>query len=103
MSPGLSPASAIALSAASACSMICDMPRRTPSSVVSAAPTTATDLGFISGPRRPEERQSDVVALLREADLERHVEHQRLRRLRHLDEVGHHARPLLELDDGDGV
>ena len=37
-----SPASAIAFSAASACNWSCDMFGITPSSVVSAAPTTAT-------------------------------------------------------------
>jgi hypothetical protein len=37
----LSPASAIALSAASACNWICDMSGMTPSFVVSAAPTMA--------------------------------------------------------------
>ena len=42
MSDSFSPASAMALSAASACNWICDMLGMTPSSVVSAAPTTAT-------------------------------------------------------------
>jgi hypothetical protein len=41
MSPGLSPASAIALSAASACNWICEVSRMTPSRVVSAVPTMA--------------------------------------------------------------
>jgi hypothetical protein len=45
MSAGLSPASAIALSAASAWSWICDMSGMTPSRVVSAAPTMAIDFG----------------------------------------------------------
>src|SRR5690606_15294010 len=40
---------------------------------------------------------------LRESDLERHVELQRLRRLRTVDDVGHHARAFLELDHGDRI
>src|SRR3954462_10652605 len=47
MSFGPRPASRIALSAASACSPICDRFGMRPSSVVSAAPTIATDFGFI--------------------------------------------------------
>ena len=105
MSEGLRPASAIALSAASACSSICDMSGMTPSSVVSAAPTMAMDFGFIVHQllRRTEQRQRDLVVELLERDLERHVELQRLGRLRAVDDVGHHARPLVELDHGDRV
>ena len=47
MSFGPRPASFIALSAASACSPICDRFGMRPSSVVSAAPTMAIDFGFI--------------------------------------------------------
>src|ERR1700751_3771595 len=104
MSAGLSPASAIALSAASACNWICDMSGMTPSRVVSAAPTMAIDFGFIgSTPRRAEEREGDLVVELLEGDLDRHVELQGLRGLRAIDDVGHHARPFVELDDGDRI
>ena len=48
MSAGLCPASAIALSAASACNWICDMSGMTPSRVVSAAPTMAIDFSFLA-------------------------------------------------------
>src|SRR5215469_16495820 len=100
MSAGLSPASAKALSAASACSWICDMSGMTPSLVVSAAPTMAIDFGFIGSPlRRTEEGEGDLVVELLEGDLDRHVELQCLWGLRALGDVGHHARPLLELDD----
>src|SRR5215469_6499481 len=98
MSAGLSPASAIALSAPSACNWICDMSGMTPSLVVSAAPTMAIDFGFIgSPPRRAEQRQGDLVVEVLEGDLQGHVELQRLGGLRTIDDVRHHARPLLEL------
>src|SRR5262249_51985662 len=104
MSESFSPQSAIALSAASACSWICDMSGMTPSFVVSAAPTTATELcGIGLAFRRAEERKGDVVVLLREHDLEWHVELQCFRGLRALDDVGHHARAFHQLRDGDGV
>src|SRR5215471_10409418 len=104
ISAGLRPASANALSAASACSWICDMSGMTPSLVVSAAPTMAIDFGFIgSPPRRAEEGKGDFVVELLEGDLDRHVELQRLGGLRAIDDVRHHARPLLELDDGDRI
>src|SRR6266513_5341955 len=48
MSADLSPASAIALSAASACNWICDMSGMTPSRVVSAAPTMAIVFGVMA-------------------------------------------------------
>src|SRR5271168_1054153 len=102
MSEDLSPASAIAFSAASACSWICDMSGMTPSLVVSAAPTMAIDFGCIaSPPGRAEQGQSDLVVELFERNLDRHVELQRLGRLRALGDVGHHPRPLIELDDCD--
>src|SRR5579862_472457 len=102
MSESLSPQSLSALSAASAWSPICERPGMRPISVVSAAPTMAIDFGFIGSPlRRAEERQRDLVVELFEGDFERHVELQRLRRLRALDDVAHHARPLVEFDDGD--
>src|SRR5436190_14814606 len=47
MSDGFRPPSAMACSAASACRPITDMSGMTPIWVVSAAPTTATDFGFI--------------------------------------------------------
>src|SRR5215467_7145365 len=104
ISAGLSPASAIALSAASACNWICDMSGMTPSRVVSAAPTMAIDLGFIgSPPRRAEEGQRDLVIELLEGDLDRHVELKRLGGLRAIGDVGHHARAFVELDDGDRI
>src|SRR6516225_6323341 len=127
MSAGLRPASAIALSAASACNWICDMSGMTPSWVVSAAPTMAMDFGFIGSPplarcqrgqharrclaqicldrrivrrqQRAEEREGDLVIELLEGNLDRHVELQCLGGLWAFDDVGHHARPLVELDD----
>ena len=73
--------------------------------MVSAAPTMAIDFGFIavylSG--RAEQREGDLVVHLLEGDFERHVELQRLGGLRAIDDVGHHARPLVELDDGDRI
>src|ERR1043165_9894880 len=104
MSLMVSPASAIAFSAASACSWICDMSGMTPSFVVSAAPTTATVLcGIGSAFRRTEEGQGDRIVLLREYHFERHVELQCFRRLRTFDDVGHHARAFGELHHGDRV
>jgi hypothetical protein len=64
MSAGLSPASAIALRAASACNWICAMSGMTPSRVVSAAPTMAIDFGFIAvGPRLEGSTQAVLVQL----------------------------------------
>src|ERR1035437_4616144 len=103
MSVGLSPASASMLSAASACSWICERFAMTPRSVVSAAPTTATDFCFMLLPSGLEERQRDGVGLLLEHHLERHVELQRLGRLRAAHDVGHHARPFVELDHCDRI
>src|SRR5688572_20502089 len=104
---GPSPQSFMALRAASAWSWICDRPGMTPRSVVSAAPTTATDFCFMGSPRsgagRLEQRQRDVVVLLLEGRDERHVENQGIRRLRAADDVGHHARAFVELDNGDRV
>src|SRR5437764_8613306 len=103
MSFGVRPASCIALSAASACRPICDNSGMRPSSVVSAAPTMAIDFGFISRLtfRRAEQGQGDLVVDLFPSDLDRHVEDQRLRRLWAICDVGHHPRPLIELNDGD--
>src|SRR5580658_6935206 len=95
MSFGFNPHSAMAFSAASACNWICERPGMTPSSVVSAAPTTVTVFCRIGSILRwPEQRQRDVVVLLFEHDFQRHVELQGFRRLRTLDDISHHARPL---------
>src|SRR5271166_4701436 len=104
MSFGFSPQSAIALSAASACNWICDMSGMTPSFVVSAAPTTATVLcGIGSAFRRTEQGQRDGVVLFLEHHFKRHVELQRLGRLRAFGDVGHHARAFRELHHGDRI
>src|SRR4029077_10518332 len=96
MSDSFSPASAIAFSAASACSWICDTFGMIPSSVVSAAPTTATWFLRMMLPfRRTEQGKGDLVVELLEFDLDPHVELERLRRLRAIDDVGHHARALV--------
>src|SRR5262245_20382921 len=104
MSDSFKPASAIAFSAASACSWICDMLGMTPSSVVSAAPTTATAFLRMCLPlRRTEQGKGDLVVELFERDLELHVEFERLRRLRAIDDVAHHARSLVQFDHRDCV
>src|SRR5215813_8250680 len=104
MSDNLNPASAIAFSAASACSWICDTLGMTPSSVVSAAPTTATwFLRIVLSLRRTEQGKGDLVVELLELDLDLHVELERFRRLRAVDDIGHHSRALVEFDDGDRV
>src|ERR1700740_59005 len=104
MSESVSPASLMAFSAASACSWICDMFGMTPSSVVSAAPTTATWFLRMALPLcRTEQRKGDLVVELFEFDLDVHIQHERLRRLWAVDDVGHHPRAFVELDDGNGV
>src|ERR1700735_211199 len=104
MSFGFRPQSAIAFSAASACNWICDMSGMTPSFVVSAAPTTATVLcGIASAFRRTEEGERDRVGLFGEHHFERHVELQRLGRLRAFDNVRHHARTFRKLHHGDRI
>src|ERR1700728_2820148 len=104
MSDSFKPASAMALSAASACNWICDMFGITPSSVVSAAPTIATAfLRMILALRRAELGKGDLVVEFLERDFELHVEFERLRRLRIIDDVAHHARTFVEFDDGDGI
>src|ERR1700755_2006155 len=98
MSDSFRPASAMALSAASACSWICDTLGMTPSSVVSAAPTTATWFLRMRSPlRRTEQRKGDGVVELFEFHLQRHVEFERFRRLRTIDDIRHHARTFVEL------
>src|SRR5438477_9182452 len=100
MSLGPMPQSCIALSAASAWRPICDKPGMRPISVVSAAPTMAIDFGFMASTfRRAEEGKADLVVDLLEGHFERHVEDERLGGLRTLDDVGHQARALVELDD----
>src|SRR4029078_3856734 len=104
MSDSFSPASAMALSAASACSWICDTFGMIPSSVVSAAPTPAT--GFLRmtlALRRTEQRKGDLVVEFFKGAFELHVEFERLRRLVAIDDVAHHARTFVEFDDGDRV
>src|ERR1700710_3111517 len=104
MSDSFRPASAMALSAASACNWICDMFGMTPSSVVSAAPTTATAfLRMMLTLRRAELGEGDLVVEFLERDFELHVEFERLRCLRTIDDVAHQARAFVEFDDGDGV
>src|SRR5258705_13139957 len=104
MSDNFSPASAIAFSAASACSWICDMFGMTPSSVVSAAPTMATWFLRISlALRRTEQGKGDLVVKLFERDFQPHVEFERFRRLRTIDDVAHHARAFVQFDHGNGV
>src|SRR5438445_4945543 len=101
MSDSFKPASAMAFSAASACNWICDMLGITPSSVVSAAPTTATWFRRMTLPlRRTEQRKGDGVIELFERDFEFHVEFERLRRLRAIDDVAHHPRTFVEFDHG---
>src|SRR6185295_12011634 len=76
----------------------------TPSSVVSAAPTTATAfLRMMLALRRTEQRKGDLVVELLERDFELHIELQRLRRLRTIDDVAHHARTLVEFYHRDRV
>src|ERR1700709_1266842 len=99
ISDSFRPASAIALSAASACNWICDTSGMTPSSVVSAAPTTATwFLRMTLTLRRTEQGKRDGVVELFEFHLQLHVEFERFRRLRAIDDVGHHARAFVEFD-----
>src|SRR6516165_2890127 len=104
MSESFSPAFAIAFSAASACNWICDMFGITPSSVVSAAPTMATwFLRMISPLGRTEQGKGDLVVKLFELDLDPHVEFERFRSLRAVDDIGHHPRTFIELHHGDGI
>src|SRR5690606_15182640 len=101
---GLRPASFIALSAASAWSISCDVFRILPISVVSAAPTTATVFCFIVLPLcRTEFWQADFLACLFEGDFEGHVEGERFRCLRAIDDVCHHARTFFQRDDRNGM
>src|SRR3954471_6145143 len=94
----------MAFNAASACNWICDTFGITPSSVVSAAPTTATwFLRMMLALRRTEQRKGDLVVEFFKGDFELHVEFERLGRLRAIDDVAHHARALVEFDDGDGI
>src|SRR5258705_8438544 len=104
MSDSFNPASAMALSGASACSWICDMFGMTPSSVVSAAPTIATwFLRICLALRRTEQGKGDLVVELFERDFQLHVEFERLRRLRTIDNVAHHARTFVQFHHRDSV
>src|SRR6266404_1583362 len=75
----------------------------TPSCVVSAAPTTAALDRFMSRLRLFKERKSDLLVLLGESDLERHVETESFRRLCAAGNVCHHSGALLELHYGNRV
>src|SRR4051794_20746947 len=104
MSDSFNPASAMAFSAASACSWICDTLGMTPSSVVSAAPTTATwFLRMMSALRRTEQRKGDLVVELFERDFQFHVEFKRLGGLRAIYDVAHHARAFIQFDDRNSI
>src|SRR5438128_12005290 len=104
MSFGPSPASFIAFRAASACRPICDNSGMRPSSVVSAAAAMAIDFGFMClTSRRAEQWQCDLVVDLLEGDFERHVEDESFGSLRAIDDVAHHPRPLVELDNRERV
>src|SRR5437899_12078930 len=97
ISDSFSPASAMALSAASACNWICDMFGMTPSSVVSAAPTTATAfLRMCLALHWAKQGKGDLVVELFECDFELHIEFERLRCLRAVDDVAHHARAFAQ-------
>src|SRR3954453_18299976 len=104
MSDSFRPVSAMAFSAASACNWIWDTFGITPSSVVSAAPTTATwFLRMMLTLRRAEQGKGDLVVEFLKGDFELHVQLERLRRLRAIDDVAHHARTLVEFDHGDCI
>src|ERR1700681_2671805 len=94
----------MALSGASACSWICETFGITPSSVVSAAPTTATwFLRMVLTLRRTEQGKGDLVVEFFERDFQLHVEFERLRRLRTIDDVAHHPRSFIQFHHRDGV
>src|SRR5690606_15708732 len=102
MSFAVRPASFVAFKAASACSIGCDVLGILPISVVSAAPTTATVFCFIVLPFRGTElRKADLLIRFLEGHFEGHVEDERFRRLRAIDDVRHHARAFGEGDDRD--
>src|SRR5262249_29170012 len=104
MSESFSPAFAIAFSAASACNWICDTFGITPSSVVSAAPTIATwFLRMILPLGRTKQGKGDLVVESFELDLDPHVEFERLRSLRAVDDIGHHSRTFVELHNGNRI
>src|ERR1700676_3506935 len=50
-----------------------------------------------------EQGKGDPVVELFERDFQLHVEFERLRRLRTIQDIAHHAWAFVELDDGDGV
>src|SRR6185369_14219225 len=53
--------------------------------------------------RRTEQGKGDLVVEFLERDFKLHVELQRLRRLRTVDDVAHHARAFVEFDDRNRV
>ena len=96
------PASRSAFRAAWACIMIGVMFGTMPISSVSSAPTMATlFLMLMPRParRRPEQRQRDLVGHVLPLHLDRHVAADVLGHRLHADEVRHHARAFVELDD----
>src|SRR3954465_9964298 len=53
--------------------------------------------------RRTKHGEGDLVVERLEGDLELHIELERLRCLRAVDDIAHHPRPLGKLNHGDGV
>src|SRR5215475_13196353 len=53
--------------------------------------------------RRTEQRKGDLVVELLELHFDLHVQFEGFRRLWAVNNVGHHPRALVELDDGNGV
>src|SRR5882762_3171962 len=53
--------------------------------------------------RRTKQGKGDVVVELFERDFQLHVEFERLRRLRTIDDVAHHARAFVQFNHRDGV
>src|SRR3972149_1109677 len=95
------PASRRALRAASACNMSAVLPGQMPISSDSSTPTMATFLERLIGlpAHRTEHGQADLIGEVFEDDFDRHVAADLLGVRLDADQVGQHARPLLELDD----
>src|SRR5664279_1678909 len=58
---------------------------------------------MMSALRRTELGKGNLVVELFERDFEPHIEFERLRRLRTIQNVAHQARALVEFDDGDRI